>query len=342
MRCFGKRRGSWIGLGIAALLGMSLTASIKADLFHSALPGEVPAYDFTTGGPYFAPPVPYGHYAKDPHGEAAKALGYVTGPIHGLKGKLLGLGHGMGLGHGAGFGDGHGHGHGLGSGLGLGHGGGSGCGLCPGLGGCGHGGAGIGSGLAGLCGGGTPCGLASKLGNGCGPVKNFGPYHPTGVVATAQSNPSPQVFVDPCGGAGSGCGLKGCGLGGLHNHLSGMVGKLKCKLCGGGGCGGCGGAGIGDPCSSCHGNGCGLCGGCGLLSKLKNCVYCGGAGCKQCLGMLKGKLAGLLGLGFGPKYQYFVGAGGPVPMTPGYVPYIVTTRSPRDFFAFPPRNPDGF
>jgi hypothetical protein len=36
------------------------------------------------------------------------------------------------------------------------------------------------------------------------------------------------------------------------------------------------------------------------------------------------------------EIEYFVGAGGPVPITPGYVPYVVTTRSPRDFFAFPP------
>ncbi|WP_165073466.1 hypothetical protein [Paludisphaera rhizosphaerae] len=322
MRCFGKRRGSWIGLGLAAVLGMSLAASVRADLFHSTLPKEVPAYDFNTGGEYFAPPVPYGHYAKDPHGDAAKALGYVTGPIHGLKGKFMGLGHGAGCGHGDGCG--HGLGHGLGSGCGLGHGLGSKCGLCSGLGGCKHGGPGIGSGLAGLCGSGDGCGLGAK-------VKNFGPCHPTGVVATSQSAPSPQVIVDPCG-------VKGCGMGGLHNHLSGLAGKLKCKLCGGGGCGGCGGAGFGDPCSSCHGSGCGLCGGCGLLSKLKKCMHCGGAGCKHCLGLLKGKLAGL----FGPKFEYFVGAGGPVPLTPGYVPYIVTTRSPRDFFAFPPRNPDGF
>ena len=41
-----------------------------------------------------------------------------------------------------------------------------------------------------------------------------------------------------------------------------------------------------------------------------------------------------------PKMKWFVGAGGPVPFTPGYVPYIVTTRSPRDFFAFPPMNPN--
>ena len=36
------------------------------------------------------------------------------------------------------------------------------------------------------------------------------------------------------------------------------------------------------------------------------------------------------------QIQYFVGPGGPVPLTPGYVPYVVTTRSPRDYFAFPP------
>ena len=41
-----------------------------------------------------------------------------------------------------------------------------------------------------------------------------------------------------------------------------------------------------------------------------------------------------------PKISWFIGAGGPVPITPGYVPYIVTTRSPRDFFSFPPMNPN--
>ena len=41
-----------------------------------------------------------------------------------------------------------------------------------------------------------------------------------------------------------------------------------------------------------------------------------------------------------PKVQWFIGAGGPVPITPGYVPYIVSTRSPRDFFSFAPMNPD--
>ena len=41
-----------------------------------------------------------------------------------------------------------------------------------------------------------------------------------------------------------------------------------------------------------------------------------------------------------PKVTWFVGPGGPVPLTPGYVPYVVSTRSPRDFFSFAPMNPD--
>jgi hypothetical protein len=36
------------------------------------------------------------------------------------------------------------------------------------------------------------------------------------------------------------------------------------------------------------------------------------------------------------QVDYFVGPGGPVPLTPGYVPYVVPVRSPRDFLAFPP------
>ncbi len=357
MRCFGEWRGAAIALGMAVMLGTSLSATARAGgWFHHTLPREVPAYDYSTGGEYFMPPVPYGHYAKDPGAHVAKGIGMVAGPIHGLKGHLAGLKHGggHGLGHGGhGHGDGHGHGlgHGAGGhGHGIGHGlGGSGCGLGCGLGhglksklgagcglGCGLGGHSLGSGLCG-----DPCG--PKHGKGHGKVKNFGPiHHATQVVASGQTAPSAQAVVMPA--SQGGCVDPGCGGRGLHDHLSGLVGKLKCKLCGGNGCGGCGGMGAGDPCSSCGGNGCGLCNGCGLLSKLKRCLGCGGAGCKLCMGGhgLKGKLHGLLGGIAGPKFPYFVGPGGPVPLTPGYSPYIVTTRSPRDFFAFPPRTPDGF
>jgi hypothetical protein len=55
------------------------------------------------------------------------------------------------------------------------------------------------------------------------------------------------------------------------------------------------------------------------------------------LGHLAGSAMGILGHN---KFDWFVGPGGPVPLTPGYVPYIVSTRSPRDFFSFPPMNPN--
>jgi hypothetical protein len=65
------------------------------------------------------------------------------------------------------------------------------------------------------------------------------------------------------------------------------------------------------------------------------------AGLMGGLGALHGKLSSLAGmLHHSPKMQWFNGPGGPVPLTPGYVPYIVTTRSPRDFFSFAPMNPN--
>jgi len=98
-------------------------------------------------------------------------------------------------------------------------------------------------------------------------------------------------------------------------------------------------------CGSCGGAGCGLCRG-GLFHG-RGCGYCGGAGCGMCrgagCGLGGGHVLGYLGALLDPhagKVQYFVGAGGPVPLTPGYVPYVVPTRSPRDFFAFPPFSPD--
>jgi hypothetical protein len=39
------------------------------------------------------------------------------------------------------------------------------------------------------------------------------------------------------------------------------------------------------------------------------------------------------------RIKWFNGPGGPVPLTPGYTPYVITTRSPRDFLAFPPFAP---
>lgn len=98
----------------------------------------------------------------------------------------------------------------------------------------------------------------------------------------------------------------------------------------------------GDPCSGCAGLGHGCndpgCGG----GRHSLCNNCGGRGCKACHGC--GLLHGLLGKphsilsGLIHKHdvQYFVGPGGPVPITPGYVNYVNPVRSPRDFLAFPP------
>ena len=81
------------------------------------IPREVPAYDYSTGGEYYAPPIPYGHYAKDYHAEAAKALApayLLTGCLKDLWNKTVGLFHcdNCCLGNGCGHDGGCGHDHG--------------------------------------------------------------------------------------------------------------------------------------------------------------------------------------------------------------------------------------
>lgn len=295
----GKWRGATLALGLACVFG--LAASARSQDFHT-IPRLVPAVDLNTGGPYYAPPIPYGHYA-------GKNLGT---KIHG---RVNGLLHGGGLGHGGLFGKGcnacGGKGCGLcggGLGLGQGHGQGfdNGCGNCGGL-----------HGLGDPCGGGLfkkGCGLGH--GDGCG-------GHAPTVVASGQYIPTSQaVTVIPSGQ----CGDPGCGLfgGRSHKHRGG------CGLCGGKGCGGCA---VSDPCGSCGGKGCGLCGGSGGGKGL--CNLCGGLGCGACA-KAKGLVNHLLGR---DKIKWFTGPGGPIPLTPGYTPYVITTRSPRDYFAFPPMTP---
>ena len=131
-----------------------------------------------------------------------------------------------------------------------------------------------------------------------------------------------------CGeaGCGSSAVIATCTAPGTGNGVAASAAAI--------GCGACGGGGIGDLCGGCGGKGCGLCGFLGHL-KDKLCGGCGGAGCGLC-GKAKGLLSGLLHKN---KIKYFVGPGGPVPITPGYFPYVITTRSPRDFLAFPPFTP---
>jgi hypothetical protein len=354
---FGKWRVVSLSILFLGVLGLGLGSAAMADGWHLSytIPREVPAYNYATGGEYYAPPIPYGHYAKDYHAEAAKALAPVymlTGYLKDLWDCTVGLFHCDGCCHGHGCGHeggcGHVHGHGFGHGgneCGLGEG----YGLCAGGGLFGHGcGTGLGSG-SGLCGPDSSGGLVSGgscLGSGSGLChkKNFAPCHASTVSATAQVQPAGQAYVAPSGQ--SVCGMPSCKIRGAHSHLANLASKIRCRLCGGAGCGGYGGMGFGDPCSFCGGAGCGGCGGCGLChdkAGQAGCNFCGGRGCSHCLnphGLLSQLTGRALGLLHHERFDWFVGPGGPVPLTPGYVPYVVTTRSPRDYFAFPPMNPN--
>jgi len=294
-------RAQALALSLVALgLGLVTATHARADWPIYTIPRLVPAYNFTTGGEFMAPPVPYGHYAKDTLGDAQKH-------IAGIKGHICGKLCGHGLGH-------HGQGNGCdGPGCGSGHGafghhGGSGCGD-PG------------------CFGGISCGIMGHHKNGGASAD----CDPATVGYAATGGPSAQAITAPS--AQMVCGQSGCSVGGKHSHFGGHHGA---------GVGGCGDPGCGIGFAHSHGNGNGYGDGDGN----GGCSFCGGKGCKHCLGkgghgsLIHGKLASLAAGIHRPKMSWFVGPGGPVPLTPGYVPYIVTTRSPREFFAFPPMNPN--
>jgi hypothetical protein len=290
----------------AVALGLGLATPARAQALWPVhtIPRVSPAYDYTTGGEFMAPPVPYGHYAKDYVGAAYKHAAMV-------KGHLLGTFAGLGSGHhGNGDSDGNGcNGPGCKSGHGLfGHNGSSGCSE-PG------------------CFNGISCGILGHHKKNCGGLDG-GSYGAAG-FATTMSGASAQSA--PIASGQLACGQTGCKIGGKHSHLGLFGGHSGNGLCGQPGCG------IGFAHG--HGNGSGDGSGNG------GCKFCGGQGCNHCLAglgsMIHGKLASMAaGAFYHPKVKWFVGAGGPVPLTPGYVPYIVTTRSPRDFFAFPPMNPN--
>src|SRR5947207_3732244 len=100
---FGKWQGMPLALTLATAFGLGLgwASSARADGYrlHYTIPRLVPAYDFTTGGQYRAPAIPYGHYAKDHIHGVHKLLGCAGCRLHGLLG-CLGCGHGPGSGHG--------------------------------------------------------------------------------------------------------------------------------------------------------------------------------------------------------------------------------------------------
>lgn len=316
---------------VALCSSMAAGRMASADGFHYTIPREVLARDLATGEPYYAPPIPWGHYAKgnlfDHYGKTC------------ILGKLC-PGAGCRACGGKGLLGGHcGNGH-----CGNGH-----CGKDP----CGHGlfnhcgkGKGDGCGDPGCGGHGKRlknCGLCK--GKGCGLCNSSGAGEPIHALASSQAPapaPAPLVMAAPQASpmASPQCSDPGCKLGKGHHHGNGGMVSGPCDGCGGRGCGKCGGLGRlfghGDPCNSCGGRGCGKCG-----HRGKGCGFCGGKGCGKCGlgGHMKGRLAGLF---HHNGIKYFVGPGGPVPLTPGYTPYVVTTRSPRDFLAFPPYTPDGF
>jgi hypothetical protein len=344
---FGNWRGvaPIIALAIALGLGLASAKSARAidyPLSHT-LPGEVPAYDFTTGGPYMAPPIPYGHYAKDPVGHIHDFLACPTCHLAGIFGGAAGLFH-----HGSGDGTGHGHGGACangkcGHGLGFGHGGPEAGADTPGGGYFGPSANVSSHGLSGLAHHGQSGSFVTAAAPGVGTAVVGGAYAGFPVHATTQ-------VAAPQASAQFVCAQPGCGVKSKHGHLAGPFHD---------GFGTGAHSGFGDPCGSCGGRGCGLCGGTGLLGHHggggpghnTGCGLCGGKGCASCLGSLgaglgglssavHSKLASAAAMVHRPKMKWFVGPGGPVPLTPGYVPYIVTTRSPRDFFAFAPMNPN--
>jgi hypothetical protein len=297
-----------IASAAAIVLGLGWSSTTWADGYHlhPTIPPTVAAYNYSTGGEFMAPPVPYGHYAKSHAFNKNHVFGCVSCRLHALLG---------------------------GQGTGCGSCGGKGCGLCSGGGLFGHGSAGSACSGPG-CDEGKSWGHHAKAGRfapvDCGPgCFEHGTAVPV-VAATSQAAPlAGTAVVLPS--TQYPCGESGCGIASKHSHGKGHH-KSLCGGCRGRGCGACDGAGM---VGGCDDPGCGLCKGKGT-----GCGLCGGKGCSQCLSKLHGKLASLTGWLHRPqKIDYFLGAGGPVPLTPGYVPYVNVTRSPRDFFAFPPMNP---
>ena len=320
---------------LAAVIAIGFGLTVQAGEKHHIIPETVDAIDLNTGGPYYAPPVPGGHYTKD-------TLGHIAGKVAGLKGLA---GHAIsnlcsncgGTGQCAGCGAANNTG-GMGTcgscggtGIFSGHGSHSGQPVIMNNGNVGGNGHGLFSGLHGNKGAGN---------NGAGHA-TFNGLHGNGgsglAKASPQGSPSAQSpsAQSPC--ANGGCGGSRCGDPACNGLLKGLFGGKGAGN--GSGCGtpGCTSPGCGNGLFAGHGGkngyGCGTPGctdpGCG-----NGAGYPGmgnGAGHPG----LGSKLAGLLGMGH-PKVKWFVGPGGPVPLTPGYVPYVNPVRSPRDYFAFPP------
>ena len=225
---FGKWRGMPLAMALAAVLGMGLgTASGRmAGICIHTIPGEVPAYDFTTGGPTsrrrsrtdITPRTMIGHSLADR--DAPRMPGQLGGLFHhGVRRQGCGHGHGCG------------HGEGLRSRQRLWArlGGGNGCGFCAG------------NGLF----GGHGRRLASAAPR---PVRR--PRRPAG--SWRRSRPQEEFRPVPrLDGGGdrpvaaqplrswslprpSPCvAIRAAGWAARHSHLGNLKNKLRCHLCGG-------------------------------------------------------------------------------------------------------------
>ncbi len=218
---FENGRGMPLTIALAAAIGLGQgwVGTTRADGYrlHHTIPRSVPAVNLSTGQEFMAPPVPYGHYAKD------SVLGCASCQMH----KLLGC-------------------------VGCGHGPGSGC--HKGL--FGHDGDGSNC-VGPDCGGGHGWGKHSSAGRfapidcdsdcfepGCGGGHWKGKHHnaPTAVLATTQSPPVGIAVVQPTGQAL--CGDPGCEISGKHHHGKGLHESRGgrghgCSFCGGKGCSHC-------------------------------------------------------------------------------------------------------
>lgn len=185
---------------------------------------------------------------------------------------------------------------------------------------------------------------ACACGNGaCGGCGNSGCGTCTSIAGGHHGGGAPYVG-DPAAYGATGyvdAGHGGHGHGGHPGHGAAVgagAGYVDPAAAGAYGAGAYGGAGVYDGGAAGYGGHACACGN-------GACGGCGNSGCGTCLAGLKGAGHGLLGklhpfAGHGDKVKWFVGPGGPVPLTPGYVDYINPVRAPRDFFAFPPMTPD--
>ena len=179
------RSGTWRGVAFAfALISAISAGSARADLFHHTIPRAVDAVDVNTGGPYYAPPIPFGCYAKD--NPLAGSLGSLYGGIGMLKGLVSGC-------HACGACNGNGNGCDSCDGTGTVCGRGRGCGLI-------HHGDGCGDPCR-ACGGGG-CGFCKGLGllrEGCGnPLRaRWDRWTPRGERVRSHADQSPGSRLDP-------------------------------------------------------------------------------------------------------------------------------------------------